>query len=226
MNRKNVIEVAAVTILTGTLLTANIVQVEQKAKLEEILIEKENVISDMETQLFEQSKMLEQVSNQFNDVQTKYNEVLHTLDETNKQINKLKQENEALLSQNKKLANQVSALEKEKQTRQTTVSRDNQPSSVAKEFYVEATAYTAYCKGCSGKTATGLDLRANPDMKVIAVDPRVIPLGSKVWVEGYGYAIAADTGGAIKGYKIDVFIPNKEQVYTWGRKRVLIKVLK
>ena len=41
-------------------------------------------------------------------------------------------------------------------------------------------------------------------MKVIAVDPSVIPLGTKVWVEGYGYAVAGDTGGAIKGNKIDV----------------------
>ena len=46
---------------------------------------------------------------------------------------------------------------------------------------------------------TGINLRANPNLKVIAVDPSVIPLGSKVWVEGYGYAVAGDTGGAIKG---------------------------
>ena len=62
-----------------------------------------------------------------------------------------------------------------------------------------ATAYTAYCNGCSGITTTGINLRANPNLKVIAVDPSVIPLGSKVWVEGYGYAVAGDTGGAIKG---------------------------
>ena len=62
-----------------------------------------------------------------------------------------------------------------------------------------ATAYTAHCNGCSGITATGINLRANPNLKVIAVDPSVIPLGSKVWVEGYGYAVAGDTGGAIKG---------------------------
>ena len=43
-------------------------------------------------------------------------------------------------------------------------------------------------------------------MKLIAVDPSVIPLGSRVWVEGYGEAIAADTGGAIKGHKIDVLM--------------------
>lgn len=99
------------------------------------------------------------------------------------------------------------------------------PSNVAKTMTVEATAYTAYCTGCSGTTANGTDLRANPNLKVIAVDPRIIPLGTKVWVEGYGEAIAADTGGAIKGNKIDVFIPSKEDAYEWGRKNVTIKIL-
>ena len=94
-----------------------------------------------------------------------------------------------------------------------------------KEFYVTSTAYTAYCNGCSGTTATGVNLRANPNAKVIAVDPRVIPLGTKVYVEGYGYAVAADTGGAIKGNKIDVFFPSK-QMHTAGDVRtVKIKIL-
>ena len=94
-----------------------------------------------------------------------------------------------------------------------------------KEIYVTSTAYTASCNGCSGTTATGVNLHANPNAKVIAVDPRVIPLGSKVYVDGYGYAIASDTGGAIKGNKIDVFFPSKSDAYRWGRKTVKIKVL-
>ena len=95
-----------------------------------------------------------------------------------------------------------------------------------KTMTVSATAYTAYCAGCSGTTATGIDLRSNPNQKVIAVDPSVIPLGSKVWVEGYGEAIAGDTGGAIKGKKIDVFIPTQSQALKWGRKNVKVKILK
>ena len=107
-----------------------------------------------------------------------------------------------------------------------SVSRNNSSAPAnGKEFYVTATAYTANCSGCSGVTATGLNLKANPSSKVIAVDPSVIPLGSKVWVEGYGYAIAADTGGAIKGKKIDVFVSSKSQASSWGRKKVRIKVL-
>ncbi|MFS0656652.1 ubiquitin-like domain-containing protein [Bacillus sp. 179-C3.3 HS] len=104
------------------------------------------------------------------------------------------------------------------------VSRSNESSG--REFYVTSTAYTAYCTGCSGRTSTGFNLKANPGAKVIAVDPSVIPLGSKVYVEGYGYAVASDTGSAIKGNKIDVFVPNKSSAYQWGNKRVKIRVLK
>ena len=94
-----------------------------------------------------------------------------------------------------------------------------------REFYVSATAYTPFCAGCSGITATGLNVKANPNMKVVAVDPNVIPLGSKVWVEGYGYAVAGDTGGAIKGNKIDLLVPTTAQAKSWGRRTVKIKVL-
>jgi uncharacterized protein YabE (DUF348 family) len=97
--------------------------------------------------------------------------------------------------------------------------------SGGREFYVSSTAYTASCNGCSGYTATGINLKSNPNVKVIAVDPSIIPLGTKVYVEGYGYAVAADTGGAIKGNKIDVFFPSKSDAYRWGRKTIKVKIL-
>jgi uncharacterized protein YabE (DUF348 family) len=100
------------------------------------------------------------------------------------------------------------------------------PKSGGKEFYVNSTAYTANCNGCSGVTATGVNLKSNPNAKVIAVDPSVIPLGTKVYVEGYGYATASDTGGAIRGNKIDVFFPSKSQAYQWGTRRVKVKIVK
>ncbi|RFU68245.1 3D domain-containing protein [Bacillus sp. V59.32b] len=104
-------------------------------------------------------------------------------------------------------------------------SNDSAPEG-AREISVKATAYTASCEGCSGVTATGVNLKANPNAKVIAVDPNVIPLGTKVYVEGYGYATAADTGGSIKGNKIDVFVPNKSDAINWGVKQVTVKILK
>ncbi|MEK5105875.1 LysM peptidoglycan-binding domain-containing protein [Cytobacillus sp. FSL K6-0129] len=103
---------------------------------------------------------------------------------------------------------------------------NNTPSEEgAKEITMEATAYTASCEGCSGVTATGINLKENPDAKVISVDPNVIPLGTKVYVEGYGEAIAGDTGGAIKGNKIDIFIPNKEDAINYGRQSVKVTIL-
>ncbi|MGG3192555.1 PcsB-like coiled-coil domain-containing protein [Priestia aryabhattai] len=93
-----------------------------------------------------------------------------------------------------------------------------------KEMYVEATAYTANCAGCSGVTATGQNVSSGTH-KIIAVDPSVIPLGSKVYVEGYGVATAGDTGGAIKGYRIDVLVPSESAAKAFGRRTVKITVL-
>lgn len=75
--------------------------------------------------------------------------------------------------------------------------QNDQPVNVQKEITVTATAYTANDGGISGITKTGVDLNANRDAKVIAVDPSVIPLGTKVYVEGYGEATAEDTGGSL-----------------------------
>lgn len=110
---------------------------------------------------------------------------------------------------------------------QPVVSRSKSSSSNSggRVITVTSTAYTANCAGCSGITATGFNLKANPNAKVIAVDPNVIPLGSKVYVEGYGYAIASDTGGAIKGNKIDVFFSSQSRAESWGRKSVTIRII-
>ncbi|WP_407305945.1 3D domain-containing protein [Desulfosporosinus sp. SB140] len=90
--------------------------------------------------------------------------------------------------------------------------------NVSKIITVESTAYTY----TGNKTATGLP----PRQGLIAVDPRVIAMGSKVYVEGYGYAIAADTGGDIHGNRIDVFFSTFRQCLDWGRKPVRIHILK
>ncbi|MBM7649318.1 3D (Asp-Asp-Asp) domain-containing protein/LysM repeat protein [Bacillus ectoiniformans] len=94
-----------------------------------------------------------------------------------------------------------------------------------KTISVKATAYTADCQGCSGITATGIDVKNNRNAKVIAVDPNVIPLGSKVYVEGYGEAIAGDTGGAIKGNRIDLHVPTNSEAMAWGVKTVDVTIL-
>lgn len=105
-----------------------------------------------------------------------------------------------------------------------TSSGSSEPSG-SKTLTMTASAYTASCSGCSGYTATGINLNANPNMKVIAVDPNVIPIGTTVWVEGYGTAIAGDTGGSIVGNRIDVHVPTREEAYSWGKKTVQVKIL-
>jgi 3D (Asp-Asp-Asp) domain-containing protein/LysM repeat protein len=104
----------------------------------------------------------------------------------------------------------------------TTSAKNN---SAAKEIIVEASAYTASCEGCTGITATGINLKTNPNAKVISVDPAIIPLGSKVYVEGYGEAIAGDTGGAIKGNRIDVFFPSQQDAINFGVKKLKVTIL-
>jgi len=107
----------------------------------------------------------------------------------------------------------------------TLSSRKPLKNTTSKILYMSATAYTAYCSGCSGTTATGIDLRAHPDAKVVAVDPNVIPLGTKLYIEGYGYAVAGDTGGAIKGNRIDLFMADLDDALNWGRRTVKVRIL-
>lgn len=109
---------------------------------------------------------------------------------------------------------------KEEEVVEEAPAEESKPSSEseAKTLSMEATAYTAECEGCSGITATGIDLLADRNKKVIAVDPSVIPLGTTVHVEGYGTAIAGDVGGAIKGNIIDVHLPTTEEALNWGRR--------
>jgi len=103
-------------------------------------------------------------------------------------------------------------------------SSSKKESSSSETIYVSATAYS-HESTKSDYTALGYNIKKNANMKLIAVDPSVIPLGSKVWVEGYGEAIAGDTGGAIKGHKIDVLMPNNSKAKAWGRKTVKVKIL-
>lgn len=91
---------------------------------------------------------------------------------------------------------------------------------------MEATGYGPDCKGCTGYTKTGMYVAGKYTPRVVAVDPNVIPLGTRVWVEGYGAAIAADIGSAIKGYKIDLLFPSEAYAAKyWGRRSVLVKIL-
>ena len=99
----------------------------------------------------------------------------------------------------------------------STASRGGQKFSFKEVRVVRATAYTE----TGGHTSTGKD----PKVGMIAVDPKVIPMHSRVYVEGYGFAVAEDVGGAIKGNRIDVYLESEEACERWGVKMVKIYVI-
>ena len=80
----------------------------------------------------------------------------------------------------------------------------------------EATAYT----WTGNQTATG----TWPSRGTIAVDPAIIPLGTRLYVEGYGEGIAEDTGGAIQGEIIDLYMESEDECWAWGRRQVKVQV--
>ena len=90
-----------------------------------------------------------------------------------------------------------------------------------KMLVMEATAYTPFDDGQSGLTASGIPARRG----VVSVDPRVIPLGTRVYVMGYGPALAADTGGAIKGARIDLCFEEYNDAIRFGRRTVEVYIL-
>lgn len=109
----------------------------------------------------------------------------------------------------------------EKGTGTIYASRSGESIKYKRKLSCQATAYTG-----DKTTATGRRPVRNPGgLSVIAVDPSVIPLGSKVYVDGYGYAIAADTGGAIKGNIIDLFLDSKSECLSWGRRPVNVLII-
>lgn len=97
----------------------------------------------------------------------------------------------------------------------------------------EATAYTAFCNtGCIGITRTGIDVSEtihHDGKRIIAVDPEVVPLGSTVEVllsDGTSFnASAQDTGGAIKGNRIDLLKATKDEAWKFGRQDVQLRIL-
>jgi 3D (Asp-Asp-Asp) domain-containing protein len=85
-----------------------------------------------------------------------------------------------------------------------------------------ATAYTADCSGCGGMTAIG----RRAGYGIVAVDPRVIPLGTRLFIPGYGFAVAGDTGGAIHGDRIDLGFDSLRDAMDFGRRGVTVYRLK
>lgn len=107
--------------------------------------------------------------------------------------------------------------------------------TAGKTIKMTSTAYTPWDPGCGGLSVITRKLAAYKvpaGWGIVAVDPKVVPLGTKVYVPGYGYAIAADTGGAIRGNRIDVCFwsggesASRKAALNWGRRSVTITIVK
>lgn len=115
---------------------------------------------------------------------------------------------------------------KPKSAKKTVTTNAGKSLSYSKKLTVTATAYTA---SSGSKTASGRVAQYG----VIAVDPKVIPLGTKLYVEStddgktwkYGYCVAGDTGGAIKGNKIDLYYNSEKECVQFGRRSAVVYVL-
>jgi 3D (Asp-Asp-Asp) domain-containing protein len=97
----------------------------------------------------------------------------------------------------------------------TATTRPAAPQRGHRSFVVDAVAYHL-----PGHTASGLPVGVG----VVAVDPAVIPLGTRMFVPGYGDAVAADVGSAVKGYVIDLWMPSRAGALAWGRRSVTITI--
>ncbi|HWR44485.1 peptidoglycan-binding protein [Sporomusa sp.] len=86
---------------------------------------------------------------------------------------------------------------------------------------LESTAYTRYDEGCTDFTYRGNYVRRG----LVAVDPDIIPLGTKLYVPDYGYAVADDVGGAIQGHKIDLAMETLDEAFAYGRRHITAYII-
>ncbi|PFO50973.1 cell wall-binding protein EntB [Bacillus cereus] len=208
------------------------VKVKEEPKVQEIVKPKEEAKVKEEPKAQEivkpkeEAKVKEEVKEE-----EKAQEIVKAKEEEKaREIAKAKEEERAREIAKAKEEEKAREIAKAKEEERAKEASKNNIQSAKRELTVVATAYTADPSengtyGGRVLTAMGHDLTANPNMRIIAVDPKVIPLGSKVWVEGYGEAIAGDTGSAIKGNRIDVLMGSKSKAMNWGRQTVKVKIL-
>ena len=217
-----------------------VVKPKEEVKVQEVVKPKEDVKAQEEVKAKEEEKAREIAKAK---EEAKAREIAKAKEEEKaREIAKAKEEEKAreiAKAKEEAKAREIAKAKEEEKAREIAKAKEeakvkeeskNNIQSAKRELTVVATAYTADPSengtyGGRVLTAMGHDLTANPNMRIIAVDPKVIPLGSKVWVEGYGEAIAGDTGSAIKGNRIDVLMGSKSKAMNWGRQTVKVKIL-
>ncbi|HBI7043005.1 TPA: hypothetical protein K8N20_000018 [Clostridium perfringens] len=212
-------------------------KIEEQKKIDELNKQKEavlEVIKENEMSLISHSVSVINSSSSINELESAVstlNQLIPQLnidsvkEAANNSVQAAKNKIESLKSEEAKKAEEA-AKNNAANSSNTTSSNNSssQPSSdgkYKKTLSMEATAY-------SGGTLTAMGLKPVRDpggISTIAVDPSVIPLGSKVYIPGYGYAIASDTGGVIKGNIIDLYMNSHDECISWGRRQVTLHIV-
>ncbi|MDV5114348.1 3D domain-containing protein [Clostridium perfringens] len=212
-------------------------KIEEQKKIDELNKQKEavlEVIKENEMSLISHSVSVINSSSSINELESAVstlNQLIPQLnidsvkEAANNSVQAAKNKIESLKAEEAKKAEEA-AKNNAANSSNTTSSNNSssQPSSdgkYKKTLSMEATAYSG-----GALTAMGLKPVRDPGgISTIAVDPSVIPLGSKVYIPGYGYAIASDTGGVIKGNIIDLYMNSHDECISWGRRQVTLHIV-
>lgn len=213
--------------------TVNEKRIEQQESLDKLNSEKENIASIIEAN---EEKLISHQLSIINSDSSTLDQLKSAIDTLNSLIPLLNSDyvldlaNNAIYDGNSKIEDMEIEIENSKNTESINYTTNNNDSSndsnSSNETYLatytmEATAYTG-----GVITASSLKPVRDPNgISTISVDPTVIPLGSKVFIPGYGYAIAADTGGAVKGNIIDLYLNSMEECIAWGRRSVTLHLV-
>lgn len=235
--KKSILPVLVVLLCGGMI--GSMYDIFQKAdtiREQQSTIRKLNANNDnLNKQVDELSKKLKDLDETLNKEIEKANAIIEKAQKENKELKELIKDKDAVIEQKNNKIAEVEAMKAEKQAKEataktlessSTTKATTTPSTGGRVLYMQSTAYSsdpADTLGGGTITATGQNLLSNP--MAVAVDPNVIPLGTKLYVEGYGEAYAVDTGGAIKGNIIDVHFPTYDQCIQWGRRTVKVTIL-
>jgi len=183
-------------------------------------------------ELYEDFGLIDDDHAPYKDVETA--EYERKLNELREEVSDYQDEIKSLEKANKELRDSVNNNDKtaDEGTTESISSGGEDKGTELGEF--EATFYAAFCPtGCTGITATGIDVSNtiyHAGKRIIAVDPNVIPLGSHVKItlaDGSSFeATAQDTGGDIKGSRIDILVGTRDEAYALGRQAVKVEVIK
>ncbi|WP_243190657.1 3D domain-containing protein [Clostridium gallinarum] len=187
------------------------------ARKEEIM----DVIEANEVNLISHSLSIINSSSSISDIENAVNNLNSLLPQLNSDY-AINLTEEAIASGNNQISEyEASILEENSSSNLATESVNGSVTNNLGTYTMSATAYTG-----GGLTAMGIKPVRDPNgLSTVSVDPNVIPLGSKVYIDGYGYAIASDTGGAIKGNKIDLYMNSLQDCYSFGRQSVTVTIV-